>query len=399
MNNCQQKGCKEKAHYCYDWSNPIYCKHHKKEDMVYVTYKRCEKEECIQKAIFGKERKYATHCREHAEDYMINLSAKLCEKEHCKKRAIYGNAYKKPILCIKHASEHMFYALYKACEKVNCNHKANYGKKWGDPSYCKEHMSIKTMEYVSYERCREENGCINKAVYDNQTKKRYYCEKHIIIEKKDEKDEEKEHRNYFSNKDKWIDLNTENKLIINIKNFKEVSDSFNLYGTDNVLIFSWHALERMNEREITKTELFYELHNTPNKITEFDILSNGVNVCISTNNYIIISLDGSMKFSFGNYKTKSKFGIQLIPINKYLQKVINYYIKYSNNKKVLFDVSGSLFSKWISDAFNIKDKNLSLNMIRHIYVSEKYPANTQERKKVAENMGHSLYTNINYSLL
>jgi hypothetical protein len=131
-------------------------------------------------------------------------------------------------------------------------------------------------------------------------------------------------------------------------------------------------------------------------IFQYDSLEQNIK---DTNNYIIISLDGSMKFSFGNYKTKSKFGIQLIPINKYLQKVINYYIKYSNNKKVLFDVSGSLFSKWISDAFNIKDKNLSLNMIRHIYVSEKYPANTQERKKVAENMGHSLYTNINYSLL
>lgn len=328
--HCQKEGCVLTPFYGYDWSNPIYCKHHKKEDMFYVTYKRCEKEECKQKAIFGMRLEKPKRCREHAEEHMINLTIKPCEKEHCEARAIYGKKYRKPIFCIKHASEIMIYALYITCEKVNCNHKAEYGKKWGYPTCCKQHVSIRDMEYVSYERCREEGckekayyghvfklplrcenhksedmtyvmynlchekDCKNKAVYDNKTKKRIFCEEHIIIEEKDEKCEEKEHRNYFLNKDEWINLNTENNLIFYIKNFEEVSDSFNLYGTDNVLIFSWHALERMNEREITKTELFYELHNTPNKITEFDILIDA-SARILTNNYNIILIRTSEK--------------------------------------------------------------------------------------------------------
>ena len=377
---CQQEGCYEKANYGYEWSKPVQCKEHKREDMVYVTYKRCEKYDCKEQAIFGKERKYVTHCREHAEENMINLSAKLCQKEHCKERAIYGNTYKKPIFCIKHASEDMIYALYITCEKVNCNYKAEYGKKWGEPSYCNQHTSIKTMEYVSYERCREENGCINKAVYNNQTKKRNYCEKHTIIEKKDEKDEEKEHRNYFLNKDKWNDLNTENKLIINIKNFKEVSDSFNLYGTDNILIFSWHALERMNEREITKTELFYELHNTPNKITEFDIPI-GVHVCISTNNYIIIITKVSEKKymlvtvwkTYQLYEQYSQENIQ-IQCNEMIKQIV-YTKELIGGTK---DISKQLY-KIIKEIHHLKKINKKTNKYDKY---DKYNKNNKNIKNI-----------------
>ena len=215
---CENYYCKEKAHYGYEWSKPVQCKEHKKEDMVYVTYKRCE-------------------------------------NYYCKEKAYYGHVFKLPLRCENHKSEDMTYVMYYLCHEKDCK---------------------------------------NKAVYDNKTKKRIFCEEHIIIEEKDEKCEEKEHRNYFLNKDEWINLNTENNLIFYIKNFEEVSDSFNLYGTDNVLIFSWHAMIRSDERQITKTELFYEIHNTPNKIIDFNIPID-IKVTFYTNNYNIILIRTSEK--------------------------------------------------------------------------------------------------------
>ena len=329
--HCQEEECVLQPFYGYDWNNPIYCRRHKKEDMFYVIYKRCEKEDCKSRPSYGKEWKEPTHCSKHASEDMKNVVSKRCEKEHCEARAIYGNEYRKPIFCIKHASELMPYELYISCEIVSCKFRALYGKEWGYPSCCKQHVSIRDMEYVSYERCREEGckekayyghvfklplrcenhksedmtyvmynlchekDCKNKAVvYDNKTKKRIFCEEHIIIEEKDEKCEEKEHRNYFLNKDEWVNLNTENNLIIYIKNFEEVSDSFNLYGTDNVLIFSWHAMIRSDERQITKTELFYDIHNTPNKIIDFNIPID-IKVIFYTNNYNIILVRTSEK--------------------------------------------------------------------------------------------------------
>ena len=198
-------------------------------------------------------------------------------------------------------------------------------------------------------------------------------------------------------KDNWV---TYNELIDCMKRYEKKFKSQYLYKKKTLdesefkilknwvitaLYVSGNAPRRLEYRDMKIINIF-----------QYDSLDKDIK---NNNNYIIINLNATMIFSFANYKTKSKFGIQLIPINKYLQKVLEYYIKYTDNKKVLFNASASLFSKWVSDAFDIKDKNITVNMIRHIFVSEKYPANTQERKKVAENMSHSLATNIHYSLL
>jgi hypothetical protein len=125
---------------------------------------------------------------------------------------------------------------------------------------------------------------------------------------------------------------------------------------------------------------------------------------LENNNFLV--LDGNKKFfSFGDYKTSKKYGVQKIKVNKYLYKVIDKYIKYYFQSQIVGDsylfhkaLTPNKFSELVREAFKPTDKKIGVNMIRHIYVSEKHPAQNQARQQTALKMGHSLATNITYSL-
>ena len=316
MSNCQEEGCGNIE--IYRLNKPIRCKEHASQSFFF----RCEQKSCKEKALYGYEYQKGICCIKHASKDMNYVMYKKCQ-EDCKERALFGYEFKNPIHCIKHATEDMDYVFYGKCLEKDCIERANFGKRWDEPLYCKQHASTKDMKYVSYQNCRTEDceerafygkvfkrplyckkhacedmelvvyiqcleeECKNKATYNIKTKKLIYCEKHM-------KKEEKEHRNFYLNKDEWINSNIQNNLTYYIKNFKEISDSFNLYGSDNILFFSWHSMIRKDEREITKLNLFYEIHNTPNKITDFNIPMN-VRVRFLTNSYNIIITRKSKK--------------------------------------------------------------------------------------------------------
>lgn len=118
----------------------------------------------------------------------------------------------------------------------------------------------------------------------------------------------------------------------------------------------------------------------------------------STSNYLV--LDGNKKiFSFGDYKTSKKYGTQMIYVNNYLSRVLDKYLK-NNDYYHLFpsNPSSCKFSKMIVRAFSPTDKKITVNLIRHIYITEKHPPQNQARIETAFKMGHSLSTNTSYSL-
>lgn len=107
------------------------------------------------------------------------------------------------------------------------------------------------------------------------------------------------------------------------------------------------------------------------------------------------------KFYFNKYKTAGTYGLQILDVPKTLNTIIKKWIKlnptdyilYSTNKQKL---SSPQINRILNSAFG--DKKISTNMLRHIYLSDKYkniPA-LESIDRLAEQMGHSSSTALEY---
>jgi len=121
-------------------------------------------------------------------------------------------------------------------------------------------------------------------------------------------------------------------------------------------------------------------------------------------NYLVVRSRNNKAFSLGDYKTKGKYGIKIIPVGKKLNSVLNVWLKYHdgtdgllvNNKGGAMSRNG--LTKFLNKVFEpTGKKNISASMLRHIYLTEKFPAINDEREKVAGKMGHSVAQQVEYS--
>ena len=118
------------------------------------------------------------------------------------------------------------------------------------------------------------------------------------------------------------------------------------------------------------------------------------------NNYLVVGGRNSKNkfFSFGSYKTREKMGVQKIPMDSKLNTVLNLWLRHNPSKYLILDSRGLQMSrngltKYLCKVFQgTGKKNISANMIRHIYLSEKYGNETtyKEKQEDATAMGHSV---------
>ena len=97
------------------------------------------------------------------------------------------------------------------------------------------------------------------------------------------------------------------------------------------------------------------------------------------NNYLVVGGRSAKKkfFSFGKYKNRHFMGLQKIPIRKDLNTVLNLWLKHNTSGHLLLDSRGQKMSrnsltKYLYKVFQESNANISANMLRHIYLSEKY---------------------------
>ena len=108
-------------------------------------------------------------------------------------------------------------------------------------------------------------------------------------------------------------------------------------------------------------------------------------------------LKGSLYFNI--YKTSKSFGEQTIKLPEELDKMIKKYMKLVNNDYFFFNpkTEKKFTSPNITQLINgIFGKKVSTNMLRHIYLSNKYkdvPA-LKEMEKTAQAMGHEVLTSL-----
>jgi len=120
------------------------------------------------------------------------------------------------------------------------------------------------------------------------------------------------------------------------------------------------------------------------------------------NNYLVIQGRNKKIFHLGNYKTSNTYGSLQIPVGKALNKVLNVWLRFHDGTYLLSNgsnnpLTGSQMTKLLYQVFQPIGKQISASMLRHIYLSEKFPAQNIEKAETAMLMSHSVEEANNYS--
>tara|TARA_E500000305_G_scaffold32970_3_gene25014 strand:- start:499 stop:1455 length:957 start_codon:yes stop_codon:yes gene_type:complete len=103
-------------------------------------------------------------------------------------------------------------------------------------------------------------------------------------------------------------------------------------------------------------------------------------------------------FSFNDYKTSDKYGTKEIKVGKHLFQVMKQWLKHNDGEYLLYNDKGQPMNAHqlgvrVKKIFSRTGKNVTANLIRNMYVSEKFPREErEEREEVASKMGHSVGT-------
>ena len=114
-------------------------------------------------------------------------------------------------------------------------------------------------------------------------------------------------------------------------------------------------------------------------------------------NFLIIDKDNKY-FSLGDYKTGHTYGIKTIPITNKINKILTKYLKNHTSDYLLLNTRGNPMTsngliRLIKETFTPTEKHVTVNLLRHIYISEFNKGVLFEKKAlIADKMGHSIST-------
>ena len=127
-----------------------------------------------------------------------------------------------------------------------------------------------------------------------------------------------------------------------------------------------------------------------------------------TMNYLLCHSRNKKEFVFNQYKTAKAYGAKTVPLSKKMNAVVNRFLDVKK-KLGKEDTDLLLNSKWkpmndntlckyITRIFKPTGKNITVNLIRHFYISEKHPVEVLEAQKTdASAMCHSVETQAKYA--
>ena len=120
-------------------------------------------------------------------------------------------------------------------------------------------------------------------------------------------------------------------------------------------------------------------------------------------NYLVVKNRNTKTFSFGNYKTDKTYKLKKINVGKKLNSVLNIWLKFNKNGSLLYDTKGNPMTanglgKYIKKVFEPTGKDVTVNLLRHVAISEKFPPQEQTaREEMASKMMHSKEIQSDYS--
>ena len=117
-------------------------------------------------------------------------------------------------------------------------------------------------------------------------------------------------------------------------------------------------------------------------------------------NYLVIQNLKKKQFVFNDYKTFSKYGSKIITVPDEINAILNVWLFHNKTGFLLLDnnnkpMSRVTLSRYLTKIFSPTGKNISVTMLRHIYLSDQFPAQSQKMKDLAGSMMHSVNTQQN----
>jgi len=112
-------------------------------------------------------------------------------------------------------------------------------------------------------------------------------------------------------------------------------------------------------------------------------------------NYLVIKSKNKKFFSLGNYKTDQKYGLKIIPLGSKLNSAINKWLNINKTGNLLISpltmkpLTANQLTKYVLKVFEPSKKQIGINIIRHIVISELFPPKLKEKEEIADKMAHS----------
>jgi len=229
----------------------------------------------------------------------------------------------------------------------------------------------------------------------------YYRDEMEDLAKQFNDDMEKQKKSEVQDKN-WVSLAALRKVMRKYRNelnekgiFKKDADD--LTNKEFDLLQKWIVASLYILDENPPLRLDYIMKTISNK--EYEKLSEDQK---REKNYLVIKSRNNKMFSLGEYKTSGKYGTKEIPVGKKLNSALNIWLKFNKSGHLLLNsrkepMTANGLTKYLQKTFAPTGKNISSSMIRHIFISEKFPAQNKEKEEVAEKMGHSVQQQTLYS--
>lgn len=181
-------------------------------------------------------------------------------------------------------------------------------------------------------------------------------------------------------------------------NHEELINIFNKYKLDGEKLLK--QKEKLNNQQLQTLQNYIILCLTagiyipPRRSLDWTLLKHK-NFNKDKDNYY-----NKKDFVFNQYKTAKFYNQQNIEVPLVLKRIINKWIKLIDNDFILFDINNKpLTPVKLNQRLNkIFGKKISVNILRHSYLSNKYKMmpKLKDMKETAESMGHSLEEALQY---
>ena len=114
-------------------------------------------------------------------------------------------------------------------------------------------------------------------------------------------------------------------------------------------------------------------------------------------NYLVIDNMKKKQFVFNDYKTFSKYGSKIIIVPDEINAILNVWLFHNKTGFLLLDNNNKLMSRvtlsrYLNKIFSPTGKQISVTMLRHIFLSNEFPAQYAKMASLADQMGHSVAT-------
>ena len=112
-------------------------------------------------------------------------------------------------------------------------------------------------------------------------------------------------------------------------------------------------------------------------------------------NFLLVLSRNNKEFIFNDFKNKKSIGTQKFKLNTPLNTLINVWLKYNKGENFLVNskremMNENTLSKYIVKVFSPSGKHITLNLLRHIFISENVDLEKiKKEKETAEKMMHS----------